>query len=99
MGICPLNPKGKKVGCWRWWLSLSTQPFKPGGAQLVATLVIPGCALLGADPESSNALHFWIPGSRQEARPGMTVRRAPDAAQRAALRGAARCRAGAAQSA
>jgi hypothetical protein len=35
-------------------------------------LVIPGCALLGADPESSTALRFWIPGSREDARPGMT---------------------------
>jgi hypothetical protein len=27
-----------------WWLSLSTDPFKPGRAQLLATHVIPGCA-------------------------------------------------------
>jgi hypothetical protein len=26
-------------------------------------LVIPGCALLGADPESSTMHCFWIPGS------------------------------------
>jgi hypothetical protein len=26
-------------------------------------LVIPGCALLGADPESSAMRCFWIPGS------------------------------------
>jgi hypothetical protein len=31
-----LNRKEKKVGCWGWWLSLSTGPFKPGCAQLLA---------------------------------------------------------------
>jgi hypothetical protein len=47
-------------------------------------LVIPGCALLGADPESSAMHCFWIPGSlahrqidfvnfAQSSRPGMTV--------------------------
>jgi hypothetical protein len=36
-------------------------------------IVIPGCARLRADPESSTAHRFWIPGSREDARPGMTV--------------------------
>jgi hypothetical protein len=27
--------------------------------------VIPGCALLRADPESSSGLDLWIPGSRE----------------------------------
>jgi hypothetical protein len=35
--------------------------------------VIPGCALLRADPESSSGLDLWIPGSREGARPGMTA--------------------------
>jgi hypothetical protein len=39
----------------------------------VNVYVIPGCALLGADPESSIVHSFWIPGSRQAARPGMTA--------------------------
>jgi hypothetical protein len=37
--------------------------------------VIPGCARSGADPESrSGAPCVWIPGSREDARPGMTVK-------------------------
>jgi hypothetical protein len=36
-------------------------------------IVIPGCARLRADPESSIARRFWIPGSREGARPGMTA--------------------------
>jgi hypothetical protein len=27
----------------------------------------------GTNPESSNGANFWIPGSREEARPGMTL--------------------------
>jgi hypothetical protein len=39
MEICPLNPKEKKVGMLEGWLSLSTEPFKPGQAQLLAGAV------------------------------------------------------------
>jgi hypothetical protein len=39
----------------------------------VSSLRHSGMRLFGADPESSSALGLWIPGSREEARPGMTA--------------------------
>jgi hypothetical protein len=40
---------------------------------MFADLVIPGCALLGADPESSTMHCFWIRVRSLCSRPGMTV--------------------------
>jgi hypothetical protein len=34
--------------------------------------VIPGRALFGANPESSQGINLWIPGPREDACPGMT---------------------------
>ena len=48
-------------------------PVIGGSYRLAHRLVIPGCALLGADPESRSASLPLIPGSREDARPGMTT--------------------------
>src|SRR3954466_2261800 len=47
----------------RFGLRLSPQRYP-----LSPNLVIPGCALLGADPES-RSYYLWIPGSREERAP------------------------------
>jgi nicotinate dehydrogenase subunit A len=46
-------------------------PVKSAGCLMVRRS---GMRLLGADPESSTLHRFWIPGSREGARPGMTGR-------------------------
>jgi hypothetical protein len=62
-----------KDGQKRLWPILRGSPKAASTSEDVNVCVIPGCALLGADPESSTVHLLWIPGSRQAARPGMTV--------------------------
>jgi hypothetical protein len=73
------NPVSDKFSRRKYYHSIHKTPAAGPGLlpQIVARrqrevlfirLVIPGCVLLDADPESSIVHRFWIPGSRARAR-------------------------------